>query len=190
MTDCRKGRILAAICLFVLSVTLSWMPLLGTPPALAGINDDKFDGNIFALYGGNGSLIPPKVTLAQALKRDKPILLMFYVEDSRDCKQYSTVVSQLQASYGVPADFILIDVDAILPKSTYEPTEPGYYYEGLVPQTLILDSAGKVVFKASGNIPFERVDDAFRKVFDLLPRSESVELRRRPVNEINVELTQ
>ncbi|MBC6420212.1 MAG: thylakoid membrane photosystem I accumulation factor [Hormoscilla sp. SP5CHS1] len=190
MTDCRLERTLAGICLLMLCVTLSWMQLLEMPPALAGINDDNFDGNIFALYGGNGSLIPPKVTLAQALKRDKPILLVFYVDDSRDCKQYSTVVSQLQAFYGVPADFIPIDVDAILPKSTYEPTEPGYYYEGLVPQTLILDETGKVVFNASGNIPFERVDDAFREVFDLLPRSESVELRRRPVNEINVELTQ
>jgi len=189
MTDCRKGRTLAAICLWMLCVTLSWMQLLATPPALAGINDDNFDGNIFALYGGNGSLIPPKVTLAQALKRDKPILLVFYVHDSRDCKQYSIVVSELQAFYGVPADIIPIDVDAILPKSTYDPTEPGYYYEGLVPQTLILDEMGKVVFNVSGNISFEQVDDALREVFDLLPRSESIKLKRRAVNEINVELT-
>lgn len=190
MTDCRLGRTLAVICLLMLSVTFSWMQMLGTPPALAGINDDKFDGNIFALYAGNGSLIPPKITLAQALKRDKPILLMFYVNDSSDCKQYSTVISQLQGFYRLAADFIPHDVDAILPKSSYEPTEPGYYYEGLVPQTLILDETGKVVFNASGNIPFEQVDDVFRSLFDLLPRSESVKLRRRSINEINVELTQ
>jgi len=44
---------------------------LPVPPrdatALASINDDRFDGNIFVLYGGNGSLVPPKVTLAKSL---------------------------------------------------------------------------------------------------------------------------
>lgn len=174
--------------LSILFVAFSWIQLLGVPPALATLNDDRFDGNIFALYGGNGALVPPKVTLEQALKRDKPALLVFYLDDSRDCKQYSTVVSQLQAFYGLVADFIPIDVDSILPKSTYDLQEPGYYYEGLLPQTTILDETGKVVFNASGKISFEQVDDAFREVFDLLPRSQSVELKRRPVNEINVEL--
>ena len=83
--------------LSILLAALSWIQLLGVPPALASLNDDRFDGNIFALYGGNGALVPPKVTLAQALRRDKPVLLVFYLDDSRDCKQYSTVVSQLQA---------------------------------------------------------------------------------------------
>lgn len=179
------------ICfLSILFAALSWMQLLGVTPALASLNDDRFDGNIFALYGGNGALVPPKVTLAQALRRDKPMLLLFYLDDSRDCKQYSPVVSQLQAFYGQAADFIPLDVDAILPKSTYDPQEPGYYYEGLVPQTVILDQTGKVVFNEIGKIPFEQVDDAFREVFDLLPRSESVELKQRPVNEINVELAE
>jgi len=52
------------------------------PPALASI-DDRFDGNIFVLYGGNGSLVPPKVTLAKSLAGDRPTLLVFYVDDSR-----------------------------------------------------------------------------------------------------------
>ncbi len=39
-----------------------------------------------------------------------------------------------------------------------------------------------------GQVPFEQVDDAFRQVFKLLPRSESAELKRRVVNEINTEL--
>lgn len=176
--------------LSILLAALSWIQLLGVPPALASLNDDRFDGNIFALYGGNGALVPPKVTLAQALRRDKPVLLVFYLDDSRDCKQYSTVVSQLQAFYGLVADFIPLNVDSILSKSTDDPQEPGYYYKGLVPQTVILDQTGKVVLNASGKIPFEQVDDAFREVFDLLPRSQSVELKRRPVNEINVELTE
>jgi len=40
----------------------------------------------------------------------------------------------------------------------------------------------------SGQVSFEKVDTVFREVFDLLPRSESTTLKRRPVNELNTEL--
>jgi thiol-disulfide isomerase/thioredoxin len=163
--------------------------LFGTPQALAGLNDDKFEGNVFVLYGGNGSLVPARVTLAESLKRDKPTLLVFYVDDSSDCKRYATVVSQLQEPYGRAADFIPVNIDILPLKSSDNPTEPRYYYKGLVPQTVLIDQKGKVVLNETGQLTFEQVDDAFRKVFDLLPRSQSVELKRRVVNEITTELT-
>jgi len=64
-------------------------------------------------------LVPPKVTLAKSLAGDRPTLLVFYVDDSRDCKQYAPVVSRLQAFYGRVADFVIINVDNIPPKVTY-----------------------------------------------------------------------
>lgn len=167
-------------------ISFGW---IGVSPALAGLNDDRFEGNIFALYAGNGSIVPPKVTLASSFQRHKPALLVFYVDDSRDCKQFASVVSQLQAFYGRATDFIPVDIDA-LSKPTNDPKQPGSYYEGLLPQTVLLNQSGKVVLNESGRVPFERIDDVFREVFDLLPRSESVELKRRPVNEINTELVQ
>ena len=175
-----------SICLFMLGCLF----LLGMPPALAALNDDHFDGNIFVLYGGNGSLVPPKVKLATSLLSDKPTLLVFYVDDSSDCKQYAPVVSRLQAFYGRAAEFIPINVDTILPKSTYEPTEPGYYYKGVVPEIIVFNQSGEIVLNKKGQVPFEQVDDTLREVFNLLPRSESVELKRRPVNEFNTELTE
>uniref|UniRef100_B8HSB5 Thioredoxin-like fold domain-containing protein n=1 Tax=Cyanothece sp. (strain PCC 7425 / ATCC 29141) TaxID=395961 RepID=B8HSB5_CYAP4 len=176
-----------AFKLLVLVITL--IGCLGWfTPALAGLNDDHFDGNIFALYGGNGSLVPPKVTLADSLKRQKPALLVFYVNDSSDCKQFTTTVSQLQAFYGRAADFIPIDVDTLPLKGKYSVNEPGYYYAGVVPQTVLLNQTGQVALNAKGKVSFEQIDDVFRQVFDLLPRSESVTLKRRAVNEINVEL--
>jgi hypothetical protein len=162
--------------------------LLGTPTAFAGLNDDHYDGNIFPLYAGNGSLVPAKVTLAESLKRDTPTLLFFYVDDSSDCKQFATVISRLDSFYGWATDFIPTSVDTIPPKSSYEPTEPGYYYKGLVPQTVVFDQSGKVVLNATGSLSFEQIDDVFREVFDLLPRSESPELKRRQVNELSTEL--
>jgi hypothetical protein len=161
---------------------------MGAAPAWAGLNDDHYDGNIFALYAGNGSLFPPRVTLAESLQRDKPVVLAFFIDDSRDCKLYASVLSQIDAFYGRAANLIPVNADTILPNLTYSPTEPGYYYKGFVPQTVILDQSGQVVFDEIGNIAYEQADDVLREVFDLLPRSESVELKRRPINEFNTEL--
>ncbi|HLO48792.1 MAG TPA: thylakoid membrane photosystem I accumulation factor [Kamptonema sp.] len=174
--------------IFALAIALSSLLAFSTP-AFAGINDDRFEGNIFALYGGNGSLVPPRVTLTDSFQRQKPALLVFFLDDSSDCKQYATVVSSLQEYYGRAADFIPVSVDSLPLTPSESVTQPGHYYQGVVPQTVLLDKSGKVAFNAKGIVPFEEVDDAFRKVFDLLPRNESIELKRRIVNEFNTELS-
>ncbi|MDX2212084.1 MAG: thylakoid membrane photosystem I accumulation factor [Oculatellaceae cyanobacterium bins.114] len=162
--------------------------MLGTPSALAVLNDDHYDGNIYPLYAGNGYLVPPRVTLAQSLKAETPTILVFYIDDSSDCKLFAPVVSQLDAFYGRAANILPVSVDMLPVKAEYDPTEPAYYYKGLVPQVLVFDQAGKVVLDETGMIAFEKIDDVLRQVFDLLPRAESTELRRRVVNEINTEL--
>ncbi|OCR01863.1 thioredoxin [Oscillatoriales cyanobacterium USR001] len=182
-----RSRILSGF--LILAVAISWLLALDISPAFAGINDDRYDGNIFALYGGNGSLVPPKVTLRDSFQRKKPALLVFYLDDSSDCKQYATVVSNLQQYYGRAADFIPVSVDSLPAKPSDSLTEPSHYYEGVVPQTVLLDESGKIAFNAKGIVAFEEVDDAFRKVFNLLPRTESVALKRRMVNEFNTELS-
>ncbi|MBT9313365.1 thylakoid membrane photosystem I accumulation factor [Leptothoe kymatousa] len=178
-------RRLTVVC----AIAMVLIPILCVPgQALASLTDDRYDGNIFALYAGNGAIVPPRVTLAQSLKQEKPTLLFFYVDDSRDCKEYSFVISQLQAPYGRVANFVPVMADAIPLKESFTPDEPGYYFTGSVPQTLVLDGSGKVKFDQTGALEYEVVDDVFRDVFNLLPRTESEELRRRPVNELNIEL--
>jgi hypothetical protein len=179
----RLGRSLATACLLLMIVSVAF----GTS-AWAGIQDDRYDGNIFALYAGNGSLVPPKVTLAKSLSSERPTLLTFYIDDSQDCKQFSAVISQIQAYYGRVLDFIPVNVDSIPVQASYAPTEPGYYYKGKVPQTLVFDISGKQVLDVVGKGSFEQFDDVLRNVFDLLPRSESPDLKRRALNEVNAEL--
>jgi thiol-disulfide isomerase/thioredoxin len=159
-------------------------------PALSGIKDDTYDGNVFVIYAGNGSLVPARETLAQSLAEHKPTFLAFYVDDSSDCKEYAIVISQVQALYGRAAEIIPVDVDTIVPKQTYNPTEPGYYYSGGVPQVVVFNQSGEVVLNKKGLVPFEEIDDRFREVFNLLPRTESVELKRRAYNEFSSELSQ
>lgn len=177
----RNSIITLAIALFSLSF---FFPI----SAQAALTDDRFDGNIFALYAGNGSLIPPRESLKESLSRNRPVLLTFYVEDSRDCKKFSGIISQLQQYYGKFAAFTPINADAIPVKASYEKNEPGYYYSGVLPQTVILDQKGQVVFDGKGQVKYEALDDVLRKVFKLLPRTESVELKQRAFNEINTEL--
>lgn len=162
--------------------------LIATAPASAGLQDDRYDGDIFALYAGNGSLVPPKIRLEETPERDRPTMLVLYVDDSSDCKQYSAVVSQVQSFYGRVMDIIPVRVDSLPQKTSYTAIEPGYYYKDVVPQTVLLDAAGKVVLNEAGILTFEQVDDVLRQVFDLLPRSESVVLKRRQVNEVTTEL--
>ena len=176
-------RVCVAALICVVTVLGLW-----SGGAIAGLHDDDYDGNIFALYAGNGSIVPPKFELPDSLKQDKPTLLFFYVDDSRDSKEFSPTVSQLQAPYGRVANFVAVAADSVPVKDNYEKTEAGYYFKGAVPQTVVFDAQGNVVLDEVGQIPYEMVDDKMRELFDLLPREESVELKRRSFNEVNVEL--
>ncbi|MEM8504131.1 MAG: thylakoid membrane photosystem I accumulation factor [Cyanobacteria bacterium P01_D01_bin.1] len=180
-------RKLGLMVMCAIALSSIWVGIW-TTPAWAGIDDDNYDGNIFALYAGNGSIVPPKFNLTQSLKQDKPTLLFFYVDDSRDSKVFSSVVSQLQAPYGRVANFVSVAADSIPVKDSYAPNEAGYYFEGSVPQTVVFDADDNVVLNEVGQTSYEQIDDRLREVFDLLPREESVELRRRSVNEVNSEL--
>ncbi len=174
------------VSLLVISFSFSaWC----TSPASATINDDRYEGNIFVLFGGNGSLVPPRMDLPTSLAREKPAILVFYVDDSSDCKQFSGLVTRIQEFYGRAASIIPVTVDSFIDKERYSPDEPAYYYSGVVPETVILDQKGKVVYDGKGQVPYEEIDDVLREVFDLLPRSESEVLKRRSFNEFNSGMT-
>lgn len=190
VSRCRRFFLLV-VSLCVLSVGL-WgiLPLSppGTGTAIAAIDDDRYDGNIFVVYAGNGSLVPPRLTLPESFQRQLPVILVYYLDDSKDCKQYAFIVSRLQEFYGRAASIIPVSVDAIPERTAFQPDDPGYYYQGVVPQTVILDENRQKIFDAAGVQKFEAVDDVLRDLFKLLPRSESVELKQRTYNEFNSEL--
>jgi len=166
-----------------------WLLLGLAAPVQASLQDDRFDGNIFALYAGNGSLVPPKVSLASSLASHNVSLVLFYVDDSADCKQFSSTYSQLQSGYGRAADFIPVSADTVIPGEDYPKDDPRHYYSGQVPQLVILDQQGEVIWDKAGQTPINDIDDRLRELFDLLPREESETLQRRSVNEVNTELT-
>lgn len=171
---------------------------MGALPAQAALDNDRFDGNIFVVYAGNGSLVPVHETLTQAQAKHRPVLLVFYVDDSSDCKAFAITVSRVQEAYGRRASVLPINVDS-LPLGIGVDRPPGQqnadalatYYRGGVPQVLIFDGEGQVRFDHVGIVPYETLDGVFREVFDL--QSPDVEseppLQRRDYNEFNAELT-
>lgn len=177
---------LIKFCL-ILSLSLTvW--LSNTFPSHAEIDTDRYDGNIFVVYAGNGSLVPPKLTLKQSFDRKLPVILVYYLDDNSDSKEFAFIVSRFQEFYGKVASIIPVPVDTIPMKKKYQPDEVGYYYRGAIPQTVVLDENRKKVFDETGIVQFEAVDDVLREVFNLLPRSQSVELKRKTFNEFNSEL--
>ncbi|MBP0016860.1 MAG: thylakoid membrane photosystem I accumulation factor [Cyanobacteria bacterium SBLK] len=184
-----RGKIWRYRSLFAVAIALICF-FLAVTPARAAIDNDRYDGNIFVLYAGNGSLVPARSTFQEALISPKPVILDFYIDDSRDCKRFASTVSRLQDFYGRVAVFTPINVDSIPVKDSYGEDEPGYYYEGILPQLLVFDGDDRVRFNGKGAVKYEDIDDVLREIFDLEPRSSSVELKRRSYNEFSGELAQ
>jgi hypothetical protein len=67
--------------------------LLLVSPAQAVLNDDNYDGNIYALYAGNGSLVPPANTLEDTLADQRTAVIVYYLDDSAVSKRFAPVVS-------------------------------------------------------------------------------------------------
>lgn len=174
-------RIILSVCL-ILMVMFS----INVSPASAGMNDDRYDGNVFVLYAGNGSLVPPRLTLKETRDRQLPALLVFYVDDNSDSKKFAPIVSEIQSYYEKVVSIIPIAVDSIPVKTNYAKDEVGYYYKGTIPQTVVLDSQGKVVFDESGQVDFNILDNVFRKLLDLpLREGENLLQPSKAFNEYN-----
>ena len=60
-------RTLARLLKPLAALALSLVLVLGlAAPIQAARDTNSYDGNIYALYAGNGSLVPPRTTLSQA----------------------------------------------------------------------------------------------------------------------------
>jgi len=134
--------------------------LMWALPSYGAVNDDRFDGNIFVLYGGNGSLVPPKVTLEQSIQELKrPALLLFYVDDSADCKRITPLMNQVQLYFGKLISLIPVNVDSLLVD-----TSLADYYSGVVPQWVLIDREKRVTYTYEGLPDPPDLDRALRSV--------------------------
>ena len=127
--------------------------------ANAARDTDSYDGNIFPIYAGNGSIVPPQTTLKDALKNRRVSVLFFYLDDSSDSKAMAPIISGLDLIWRNNIDIIALTTDELQDKKkSDQQNEPNYYWNGLIPQTIILDSDGEVKFDQNGMVNIEEIN--------------------------------
>ena len=188
MKNWLKKSVCMGLCVAI-AVGILLGTVFGKPQSVqAMLADDNYDGNIFALYGGNGSIVPPRISLAQSLQKGRASMLVFYVDDSADCKRFSPILNLAQGFYGKTVSLIAVSVDSLdLQKKKYAPTEEAYYYKGTVPQTVLISGDGKVSFDREGLFGFEELDSAIRDLLGLPDAPPELKFRKtdKVINELN-----
>jgi hypothetical protein len=142
--------------MLIVAMGLVWAP----GPAAASLDNDRYDGNIFALYAGNGSLVPPRSTLAQSLAAHRVAVIIYYLDDSSVSKQFAPVVSELQRLWGNAIDLIPLVTDPLQNRPDGGPADPAHYWDGLIPQVVVIDADGRVVFDRHGQVSVDAINAA------------------------------
>ena len=155
-------------------------------PAQAIRETDSYDGNIFALYAGNGSLVPPAVTLADSQKAGRTSVIVYYLDDSRTSKAFSPAVSELQRLWGNSVDLLPLTTDALQGRATNDRTDPAHFWHGIVPQVVVINGDGQLLLDEEGQVPLEQINAAISEATGLpAPQGQSMSLS---FNELNTEV--
>jgi hypothetical protein len=166
---------LAGVLLFVLLL------LPGASPAWAGLDDDRYDGNIFALYAGNG-------TLAEARAEGRVAVVVYYLDDSSVSKRFAPVVSELQRQWGNSIELIPLVTDPLQDRKAAGPDDPATYWKGTIPQVVVFDRAGKVVFDASGSVGSDAINASVSRATGIPLTPGTNPLITESFNELNAEV--
>ena len=177
------GRLLPRVlcCVVVLLLLVS--------PAQAVLNDDNYDGNIYALYAGNGSLVPPANTLEDTLADQRTAVIVYYLDDSAVSKRFAPVVSELQRLWGRSIDLLPLTIDPLQGRQPTGPADPASYWRGQIPQVVVIDPNGEVVFDQEGQVSLGSINDAISRATGL-PAPELPAINQEgSFNEVNIEVT-
>ena len=172
------------------ALALSLLLVIGLVPgaAQAARDTNSYDGNIYALYAGNGSLVPPRSNLDDALAQHRPIVLGYFLDDSSASKRYAITFNELQRLWGRNVELILVQTDPLQNRPSQGPTDPASYWKGVIPQVVVLDTNGKVALDQTGPVGLDAINDALTRVTGLKPQGDSSYNLNREVNELNSEI--
>ena len=177
------GRLLPRVLCCVVAL------LLLVSPAQAILNDDNYDGNIYALYAGNGSLVPPANTLEDTLADQRTAVIVYYLDDSAVSKRFAPVVSELQRLWGRSIDLLPLTIDPLQGRQPTGPADPASYWRGQIPQVVVIDPNGEVVFDQEGQVSLGSINDAISRATGL-PAPELPAINQEgSFNEVNIEVT-
>ena len=180
------GLMLALVrCLITVSIAL----LLHVAPAAAVLNSDSYDGNIYALYAGNGSLVPPANPLSDSLEQGRTAVIVYYLDDSAVSKRFAPVVSELQRLWGRGIDLLPLTIDPLQGRHPTGSADPASYWRGQIPQVAVIDPKGDVVFDQDGQVALVAINEAISQATGLpAPDLPTID-QGGSFNEVNIEVT-
>ncbi len=159
--------------------------ILSVNPAFSARDTNSYDGNIFPIYAGNGSLVPPPSSLSESLKNKRTSVLVFYLDDSSTSKQFAPVVSGIKLLWSSTVDLIPLAIDELDNEDEKTFKDPGFYWHGKIPQIVILDGEGNILLDEEGQVSFEQINDAITKGTGL--KKPDFDLTIKSFNEYNSE---
>ena len=171
--------------LFRLFSSLLILIVLSVNPVYSARDTNSYDGNIFPIYAGNGSLVPPASTLSESLKNERTSVLVFYLDDSYTSKQFAPVVSGIKLLWSSSIDLIPLSIDELDNDDNKTFKDPGYYWHGKIPQIVILDGKGNVLLDKEGQVSFDDINAAITKGTGL--KKPDFDLTVKSFNEYNSE---
>tara|TARA_Y100001970_G_C13843340_1_gene655566 strand:+ start:73 stop:630 length:558 start_codon:yes stop_codon:yes gene_type:complete len=154
-------------------------------PAYAARDTDSYDGNIFPIYAGNGSLVPPPNTLKQSFERHRTAVLVFYLDDNSSSKYFAPVVSGIKLLWTSSIDLLPITTDEIQGRISSDPQDESYYWDGKIPQVVVINPDGNVILSQVGQVPIETINEAISKATGLNPPDFTISIKS--FNEYNSE---
>ena len=146
--------------------------------ANASRDSNSYDGNIFPIYAGNGAIVPPQTTLEESLKNRRVSVLFFYLDDSSDSKAMAPIISGLDLIWRNNIDLIALTTDEFQSDTiATDSNQPNFYWNGLIPQTIILNGNGEVEFDKNGMVSIDELNKVIGELkgIDINETSFSVE---------------
>ena len=151
-------RLVKFIIIFIVIFIFANIPVYGSRIT------DSYDGNIFPIYAGNGSLVPPQTSLKESIQNKRVSVLFFYLDDSADSKALAPLIAGLDLIWKNNIDIIPLTTDELQNKDFTDPLEEGFYWNGLIPQTIILDEKGSVKFDKNGLVDLNEVNKTISEI--------------------------
>ncbi len=165
--------------------SLTILFLIAIPSVLAARDTNSFDGNIFPIYAGNGSLVPPQTTIKDSIKKNRTSVVIYYLDDSSTSKQFSPVVSGLKLVWKSSIDIIPLTTDELKVENKDDKNDPAFYWHGKIPQIVVINGNGEIVLDKEGQVNIETINNAISKATGLKAPDFNIEIKS--YNEYNSE---
>jgi hypothetical protein len=179
------ARVAAAL---VVLLAMGGMLLLQPGASEAALTTNTYDGNIYALYAGNGSLVPPRSSLAQAWAEHRPAVVVYYLDDDAASKQFAPVVSELQRLWGNRIELIPLVTDPLQNRPEAGKEDPAHYWHGHTPQVVVFNGEGSVLLDAEGQVGLTAINDAVSQATGVTIPEEFRRSTTVSINELNAEV--